>query len=66
MIFMILSSTQVNVKTPSALITECRGPNLRHINNRPGLRVEEQSTQRKRQNAKRINNRMPGAKSEAH
>jgi hypothetical protein len=66
MIFMILSSTQVNVKTPSALITVCRGPNLRHINNRPGHRVEEQSTQRKRQNAKRINNRMPGAKSEAH
>jgi hypothetical protein len=44
----------------------CRGPNLRHINNRPGHRVEEESTQINRQNAKRINNRMSEAKSKAH
>ena len=29
-----------NVKTPSALITVCLGPNLRHINNRLGRRAE--------------------------
>jgi hypothetical protein len=48
------------------LITMCRGPDLRHINNRPGHRAGEESTQINRQNAKRINNRMSGAKSEAH